>query len=327
MATIRQRGNKWQAIIKRQGYPLQSKSFELKKDAEKWARQQERLMDTGMWVNEEKSRLTTLSELLDRYQKEITASKRGKDIETLRISNIKRSSLAKYSLNAISPQLLADFRDNRLKCVSGSTVNRELSIISHAFTVAIGEWGFDLANNPVTLIRKPPEGKPRDRVLTDSERDDLIASCGDCANPWVLPVVVFALETAARRGEILSLQWSGVDFENSVAEVNGKTGSRHIPLSPKCKAMLEQLPRSIDGAVFPITIEAIKQAYQRAIRRAGIIDFTFHDLRHDALTRFAKMGFNILELRAISGHTSANMLQRYVNIKADELADKIARIA
>jgi integrase len=325
MATIRQRSNKWQAIIKRHGYPLQSKTFELRKDAEKWARYQERLMDTGAWVNEGKSRLTTLSMLLDRYEKEITVSKRGKDIEALRISNIKRSSIAKYSLNAISPQLLADFRDNRLKFVSGSTVNRELSIISHAFTIAIGEWGFDLSNNPVTLIRKPREGKPRDRVLTDSERDGLIASCGDCANPWVLPVVVFALETAARRGEILALRWDGVDLENSVAEVNGKTGSRKIPLSPACKAMLVQLPRSIDGAVFPITIEAIKQAYQRAVRRAGIIDFTFHDLRHDALTRFAKMGFNILELRSISGHTSANMLQRYVKIKADELADKIAK--
>lgn len=327
MATVRQRGNKWQAIIKRQGYPLQSKSFELKKDAEKWARQQERLIDTGLWVNEEKSRRTSLSELLDRYLSEITVSKRGKDIETLRISNIKRSSIAKYSLNAISPQLLADYRDNRLKVVSGSTVNRELSIISHAFTVAIGEWGYDLANNPVTLIRKPPEGKPRDRVLTETQRDDLIASCDDCANPWVLPVVVFALETAARRGEILALRWESVDLKNSVAEVNGKTGSRHIPLSPACKVMLEKLPRSIDGVVFPVTLETLKQAYQRAVRRAGIVDFTFHDLRHDALTRFAKMGFNILELRAISGHTSANMLQRYVNIKADELANKIARFA
>jgi integrase len=88
--------------------------------------------------------------------------------------------------------------------------------------------------------------------------------------------------------------------------------------------MLKTLPRSIDGHVFPITIETIKQAYQRAVRRAGISDFTFHDLRHDALTRLANMGFNVLELRAISGHTTANMLQRYVSINANDLAGKLA---
>lgn len=326
MATIRQRSNKWQAIIKRHGYPLQSKTFELRKDAEKWARHQERLIDSGEWVDDRSYKLTTLSELLDRYESEITLHKRGKDIESLRISNIKRASIAKYSITKITPQLVADYRDGRLKQVSGSTVNRELSIISHAFTVAIGEWGYDIPNNPVSLIRKPAEGKARDRVLTNSQRDDLIASCGDCANPWVPPVVVFALETAARRGEILSLRWRDVDLENSVAKVSGKTGSRNIPLSPACRRMLEQLPKDMNGSVFPISVEALKQAYQRAVRRAGISDFTFHDLRHDALTRFSKMGFNILELRAISGHTSANMLQRYVNIEALELAQKIAKV-
>jgi integrase len=327
MATIRQRGTKWQAIIKRQGYPLLSKTFALKKDAEKWARHQERLIDAGQWVNQTQSKITTLADLLDRYEREVTSTKRGKDIEQLRIAVIKRSLLAKYSLAAINSQLLADYRDSRLKSVSGSTVNRELSLISHAFTVAIREWGFDLPNNPTTFVRKPHEGKPRDRVLTEGQRDALIVSCAKCANPWVKPVVIFALETAARRGEILALTWDSVDLQRCVAKVDGKTGSRNIPLSPACINMLDSLPRNIDGVVFPITIEALKQAYQRAVKRAGIDDFTFHDLRHDALTRLANMGFNVLELRAISGHTTANMLQRYVSIKANELAEKMARVA
>lgn len=325
MATIRQRGSKWQAIIKRQGYPTQTKSFELKKDAEKWARQQERKIDAGEWTDQSLSKLTTLSDLLDRYQQEVTSTKRGKDIETLRIANLKRSSIAKYSVAAINSQLLADYRDTRLKTVSGSTVNRELSLISHVFTVALREWGYDLPINPASLVRKPPEGKPRDRILSDTQRDALITASGQCANPWVKPVVIFALETAARRGEILALTWKDVDMQKCVAKVDGKTGSRSIPLSPACIKLLNSIPRSIDGLIFPVTIQTLKQAYQRAVKRAGIDDFTFHDLRHDALTRLAKMGFNILELRAISGHTTANMLQRYVSINANDLAGKLAK--
>ena len=87
--------------------------------------------------------------------------------------------------------------------------------------------------------------------------------------------------------------------------------------------MLNDLPRSIDDRVFPVTVETLKQAYQRAVQRAGITNFTFHDLRHDALTQLAKRGLSVLELRAISGHTTANMLQRYVSIDPSELALKL----
>ena len=140
-------------------------------------------------------------------------------------------------------------------------------------------------------------------------------------------MVAFALETAARRGEILGLCWKDVDLDRSTAKVNGKTGSRTVPLSPACVELLKGLPRSLDGRVFPVTVETLKQAYERAVTRAGIKDFTFHDLRHDALTRLAKLGLSVLELRAISGHTSANMLQRYVSIDPGELASKLRAYA
>ena len=134
------------------------------------------------------------------------------------------------------------------------------------------------------------------------------------------------METATRRGEILNLTWTDVDLQRRTAKVNGKTGYRTIPLSPLCIATLKTLPRSIDGRVFPVTIETLKQAYQRAVARAGIEDFTFHDLRHDSLTRLAKLGLSILELRAISGHTTANMLQRYVSIDPSDLAQKLSKL-
>lgn len=324
MATIRAIREKWQAVIRRKGYPNQSKTFDLRRDAEKWARQHERLIDSGQWVDRTEAEQTTLGELLERYAREVSVTKRGAAVEIIRINALRRTTLASYSAAAITGQLLAHWRDQRLTQVSGSTVTRELQTLSHVFTVAIREWGFGLHSNPVSLIRKPTSNKARDRVLTSDQRQALIAATGQCQSPWIKPVVIFALETAARRGEILDLRHDGIDLERCTAKVSGKTGSRTIPLSPACIAMIRCLPRSLDGRVFPVTIQTLKQAYERAVVRAGIDNFTFHDLRHDALTRLAKLGLNILELRAISGHTTANMLQRYVSIDAGDLAGKIA---
>jgi integrase len=325
MATIRQRNDRWQAIVKRAGYPTQSKTFILKKDAEKWARLQERLFDTGQWIDSPRDRQTTLGELLNRYAKEVSSGKRGSRAESYRIETFKKHSLAKHALSAITPQMVASWRDARLGEVSSGTALRELQLLGHVFSIAIREWGIRVPSNPVSLIRKPKSGKARDRVLTMPERAALIAACNQCQNPWIKPVVIFALETAARRGEILTLQWNDVDVAHRTATLQvTKSGQpRKIPLSPTCVGMLESLPRSLDGRVFPVSMEAVKQAYERAVARAGITNFTFHDLRHDALTRLAKRGLSVLELRAVSGHTTANMLQRYVSIDAGELAMKL----
>lgn len=327
MATIRQRNNRWQCIVKRKGHPTQSKTFDLRKDAEKWGRLQERLHDSGQWVDRTEAEQCTLADLLKRYAKEVSSTKRGVEVELIRINALCRSPLARFSVAGITGRHLAQWRDQRLSEVSGSTVARELTLIGHAFTVAIREWGFGLNTNPVSLIRKPSSNAARDRILTNDQRAALVSACSQCRNPWVKPVVVFALETATRRGEMLSLTWADIDLDHRIAKVSGKTGPRAVPLSPACVELLRALPRGINGRVFPVTVDALKQAYERAVARAGIADFTFHDLRHDALTRLAKMGFNVLELRAISGHTTANMLQRYVSIDAADLAEKLAQPA
>lgn len=326
MATLRQRNDRWQAIIRRKGYPDLVQTFSIKKDAEKWARQQETLLDSGLWLDRTTANATTLHDLLDRYSTEVTPSKRGSRAELQVLKQYKNHKLSKFIVSAITPKLVAECRDERLKQVSSGTVLRELSILSHVFTVALRDWGIALHSNPVKLIRKPPQGKPRDRVLNDAERARLLLECAQCHNPWVLPVVTFALETGARRGEILALEWKGINLHSQTAKLSiTKTDvPRTLPLSPACIAMLKALPRSIEGKVFPITVEALKQAYERAVIRADIEGFTFHDLRHDALTRLARLGLNVLELRAISGHTSANMLQRYVSIDPEALAHKLA---
>lgn len=327
MSTIRKRGDRWQVIVKRKGYPTQSNTFVLKQDAEKWGRQQERLLDTGQWQDTTQTRQTTLDDLLVRYLGEVTSTRGDPRPETSHIRAIQRASIAKYSIAALTSTLVAAWRDERQRVAAPSTVTKELNLLGHVLKVASREWGIVLQSNPVSLVRRPPQPAPRDRVLNDSQRASLLASCGKCRSPWVKPVVVFALETAARRGEILSLTWANVDLQRGTAKVDGKTGPRTVPLSPACLAMLQGLPRSLDGLVFPIVRYTLQNSYERAVMKAGIVDFTFHDLRHDALTRLAKRGFTVLELRAISGHTTANMLQRYVSIDAGDLAIKLAATA
>lgn len=329
MATIRQRGDRWQAIVKRKGHPQQSRTFELKRDAEKWARLEERAMDAGTWTDRTAAQETTLADLLDKYGKEVTPRKRGAQSELYRLAHLKRYDLAKLAVGSITGAMIAKWRDARLngdekhKAVSSGTVLRELATLAHVFSVAVRDWGIALPGNPVEQIRKPSPGKARDRVLTDEERERLLRACGQCRIPWVRPTVLFALETGARRGEILTLKWADVDLDRSIARVDGKTGERWIPLTPACVTLLKSLPRSMNGVVFPIKVPALKTAYVRAVARAGLGNWTFHDCRHDALTRFARKGLNVLELRAISGHTSTDMLVRYVAISPIELARKL----
>lgn len=329
MATIRQRGDRWQAIVKRKGYPQRSRTFDLKKDAEKWARLEERAMDAGAWVDQTPAKQTTLAELLERYEREVTATKRGAATERYRLAMFKRSTLAPLAVGLITGSRIAEWRDSRLKGddkrkgVSTGTALRELATLAHVFSVAIKEWEIPLPCNPVEQIRKPPPGKARDRVLTDDQRAKLLHECGRSRVTWLKPVVMFALETGARRGEILGLKWADVDLQRATARLDGKTGARVVPLSPACVETLKGLPRSLAGLVFPAATHSIKHSYLRAVARAGIDDWTFHDLRHDALTRLAKRGLSVLELRAISGHSTANMLQRYVNIDPAELARKL----
>lgn len=327
MAFIRQRGARWQCIVKRAGYPLTSRTFDHKKDAEKWGRHEERLMDTGHWVDPSIAKSTTVGDLLSRYESEVSAKKRGHKAETYVIKQFMRSRLSQYSPSTITSQVIAAWRDERLNVVSTGTVLREMQLLNHLFSIAMKEWGIALPVNPVSLVKKPAPGAPRDQVLTEAQRDRLLNACRQCENPWILPVVIFALETAARRGEILSLTWRDVDLERYIAKVSGKTGTRKLPLSSNCITMLQALPRDESGMVFPVSAYALRHAYRRATSRAQIKNFTFHDLRHDALTRLSRQGINVLELRAISGHTTTQMLQRYVSIDASELAKKMTGLA
>jgi integrase len=332
MATFRKRGPyQWQAQVRKKGYPLQTKTFETKAGAEAWARATEHEMDQGLFVSRAEAESTTLGELLQRYLAEITPSKKGVGPESARIRLLLRHPLANRYVAGIRGVDIARYRDERLKKVSSATVKRDLVIVSHLFEVARREWGIQV-HNPVRDIKLPPHSKARNRRLElgfggeEGEEKRLLAACSEARNPYLLSVVRLALETAMRQGELVALRWENVDLTRRIAHLpDTKNGeARSVPLSSTSVAVLRALPRSLHGQVFPgLTTEAVKRAFARATRRAGIEDLHFHDLRHEATTRFFEVGLNIMEVATITGHRDLRMLRRYTHLKAEDLAKKL----
>ncbi len=326
MAAIRIHGKKWQARISRKGHKSIIKSFITKQDAERWARQVEVELDKGIYLNQNLAERTTFKELIERYMREVTPTMRGAKPDLIRLTAIARRPIAKLNVLSVTPQAISKYRDERLKEVSNGTVIRELAYLSSIFTVARREWGFNITN-PVSMVKKPSSPQGRNRILNDSELNALLNALEPTGRKsiWMVPLVKLALETGMRRGELLGLHWNEINFNTRTAFIpltkNGE--SRTVPLSTEAIRILQSIPRSIDGIVFPITHEVVSQAFNRARKRAGVEDIHFHDLRHMAITRMAEKLPNLIELSAVSGHKSLAMLKRYYHPNPELLAEKL----
>lgn len=338
MATVRARGTRWEVQVRRHGWPTLTKHFSRKRDADAWAAVTEADLARGQLRDHRLSEQTLLSDVLVRYRDEVTPAKKGRVAERCRLDALLRTPLARVSLDRLGSELVARWRDDRLARVSGSTVNRELNLLSVVLNTARKDWGITF-ENPVALIRRPKENRARRRRLSLEEEVRLMRalepaghepdgtfSKGGTRNPWVRPMVILALETGMRRGELLALHWPDVALDERFARLHdSKNGeARDIPLSTRAVACLRTLLRiKGDPRVFPITAEALKQAFERAVARANIEDFHFHDLRHEATTRLATRLDNVLELSAVTGHKTLRMLARYYHPKASDLAVKL----
>ncbi|WP_194721667.1 tyrosine-type recombinase/integrase [Noviherbaspirillum malthae] len=231
MASIRQRNDKWQARVRRKGLPAIEKTFLTRLEAEKWARLVESEVERGLFIDRTEAERTLFADILLRYKNGVTPQKRGMTAEAIRIDTLIKSTLGQYSMVALTSAVIARWRDSRLKKVSGSTVNRELNIISAVINVAMREWNIALPQNPVTAIKRPPSNQGRDRRLEpDEERlllneltitpRNLDGTFSGMQNTWLKPLVQFALETAMRRGELLSLTWDDIDLTRQIARLS-----------------------------------------------------------------------------------------------------------
>lgn len=365
MGQITYRGElQWRAKVRRKGFPEQSKTFSYKEDAEKWVRAVERELETSGFVDRREADRNSLAAILRRYQKEITPSKKSAAIESIKIDVILRDvTLASLPMSRVTSSAVASWRDRRLKEVSGATVNREIDVLSAVFNHARREWGIHV-ENPIPLVRRPAKAKSRDRRLSKDEEAYLMAALTTtkrmpdgtlgkgARNPWLLPLVQLATESAMRRGELLALLWENVDLKRQTAFLSDtKNGdSRSVPLSKKAVAILKALPKPAKkegedgqcrGRVFATTAAALRKGFTRALERgqeqyledcraAGrkpmpdfLDDVHFHDTRHEAASRLAEKLSNVLELSAVTGHRDLRMLKRYYHPRAEDLAKKL----
>lgn len=338
MASIRERGGRWQARITRHGHLPETKTFDSHESAVKWARAMEAEIDKGTFVSLKEAERTTLKDVLLRYAEEVSPGKRsgGKD-NIAKLKFLARQRIASLSLSNLTPKAIAGFRDERLSKVSPGTVLLDLATIRSVLNHARREWGIAI-DNPVEKIRKPASPPHRDRVLSEDEETRLLdaltpgelrAEGGkfskNTRNTWIKPMVIVAIETAMRRGELLALEWKHVNLERRTAHLpitkNGR--SRSVPLSSRAIKTLQGLPRSIDGRVFPLSHWTVEQVFERACKLAGLHGVHFHDLRHTAATRLAEKVPNVIELAAITGHSNVGMLKRYYHPTAEKLALKL----
>jgi integrase len=306
MATIRRRGTKWQAQIRLHGHPATSRTFTLKNDAEVWARQVEASVERGDFPDSLRSlKGINLRQLLERYEQTITPLKKGRAAEKYLLRTIKSHPIASLCLDKLTPAMVTNYRDERLRTVSPSSVRRELAILQHCLEVAKNEWGVALQQNPVSKIKKPAPGKARERRITVEELERLRTALDNCRNGLLSNITQFAIHTGMRRGEILSIRWSDINFDaGTVYLADTKNGeARTVPVSSLALAALPATDnRAMDERVFPLSPNAVRLGWERLKRRAGINDLDFHDLRHEAISRFFELGLSIPEVALISGH-------------------------
>lgn len=329
MATIRKLRGRWQAQVRKRGVAPRAKSFDTKAEASTWAQGIEVEASRSGWVADTRlAEKTTLRELLTRYCAEVTPGKRGAVSERSRINSILRTAMSHRTLAKLTSADVATYRDERLKCVAPATVVRELNTVSHAIEIATREWGLWLPRNPVKLVRRPQLPRGRSRRLKAGEEARLFAACDRGRTPLMKPLIVLAIETAMRRGELLELQWQHVDLVRRVAHLpltkNGD--SRDVPLSRRAIATLQDMKDNgtrDPNRVFPVTGNSIRLAFEHLRDRAGMSDFHFHDLRHEGVSRLFEKGLNIAEVSAISGHKELRMLMRYTHLRAEDLVSRL----
>ncbi len=327
MATIRKLRGRWQGQVRRKGMKPRAKSFDSKSEAEKWARNLEAELDRcGSMPDARLAEQMTVHELLTRYRREITSVKRSAITEATRIGGMLKREICYRTLAILSPSDIALYRDERLKVVSGSTVLKELNILGHAIDIARKEWGVHLPQNPCRMIRRPAPARARDRRLQEGEERKLLDAADAGRNPYMRSLIITALETAMRQGELLSLSWSSVDLERRLVhlEMTKNGESRDVPLSKRAVETLKHLRDTTShDRVFPLSKGAVCQAWEHLRTRAGSQDLRFHDLRHEAVTRLLERGFNVIETATISGHKELRMLQRYSHLRAVDLVERL----
>lgn len=344
MATfVKTKSDTWKALIRKQGWPTVTKTFRTKRDAVDWARRTEDEMVRGTFILRTASERTTFAQAMKRYLAEVSSTKKLQTQQSERVSARHLAKFfGKYSLVAISSDLVAAYRDKRLaEGMANNTVRIELALLSHLYTTAIQEWGMGLTVNPVSNIRKPSPGAGRNRRLTKTEQKRLLEAVDRHSNPMLGWIVRIAIETGMRQSEITGIRCSRVDLDRRIVRLEDTKNntSRIVPLT---RTATEVLRAAIANPTRPVDTDLVffgepgrsgkrgpyefKKIWGDIKKKLGMDDLRFHDLRHEAVSRLVEAGLSDQEVASISGHKSMQMLRRYTHLRAEDLVAKLDRI-
>jgi len=340
MATIEKRktasGNiRYRAVIRKKGYPAQRQTFSRRTDATKWIKQTEAEIEQGIHLKSVEAKKHTLSELIERYIEFYIADNR-KDRKRIPQLRWWQSQLGDYLLTEMTPPRLSEMKQKLGKDKSPATVNRYLAALSHAFTMAANEWEW-MDDNPMRKVKRPKEPRGRVRYLLDEERERLLNACEQSDVKEMLPIVLLAISTGMRQGEILNLKWQDVDFEKGRCILhNTKNGERRsVPLVGQAKKELlrwNKVRKINTDLVFsgknPRTPIFIRKPWLDTAKAAELEDFRFHDLRHTAASYLAMSGASLAEIAEILGHKTLSMVRRYAHLSeghTNKVAERMAK--
>ncbi|KTD66725.1 site specific recombinase [Legionella steelei] len=334
MATIEERVDKdgkpsYRVKVRLKGFPTQQATFRRKTDARKWAAQTEAAILEGRNFKTTEAKRRTLGEMIDRYIKDILPLKPKNNKNTILHLKWWKHELGQYCLADISPALIAERRDKlssgittRNKLRSPSTVVRYMAALSHSFTIAVKEWGW-IEDSPLHRVTKPKEPRGRVRYLSDDERRRLLDECKKSDSQYLYTAVVLALSTGARKMEILGLKWHDIDLTRQVITLhetkNGEIRSLHLQgLAFELIKQLSKIRHLKCDLVFPNhkfkkPID-LRTPFENAVKRAGIADFRWHDLRHSSASYLAMNGATLAEIAEVLGHKTLHMVKRYAHL-------------
>lgn len=337
MATIQKRKNKngkysYKAIVRvNDGYPPDYKSFPTRKEASDWATQIEASRRQGSYFPEQVKAKHTLADLIDRYLSILQSTKPKSVKDIVRHLEWWKKRLGKYAVRNITADLIAGCRQELAEgstykgtMRSPSTVNRYLASLSGALTYCVRECGWIHAN-PCLRVTKLKESEGRDRVASEEECLKIFQECQKSRNKHLYVIVMLAITTGMRRGEVSALKWEHIDLENEVIFLkNTKNGKpRSIPIPSFVLDLLEEKHSTkveYSPYVFPAKKRfghiCIRKAWEEVLKRAGIENLRFHDLRHTFATYAAEEGASNLELGTAMGHRTLQMLQKYTHMGA-----------
>jgi integrase len=335
MASIQKRArSRYRVQVRLKGHYC-SATFPTRAQARRWATQTEQALYEQVYLPRAEAAQHRLRELVARYEREVLPRKRpGTQAHQAQQLAWWQQQLGHLRLDQVTPARLTACRERLAETRTSATVNRYLAVLSHAVNVAVLEWGW-LEASPLRRVRRLREPRGRVRFLDDAERQRLLEACAQSPNRLLLPVVILALSTGARKQELLGLTWREVDFRRErVLLLVTKTGEqRSVPLVGRALTELQALAkvRRLDTPlVFPRRDGTapldLRHAWHQALRQADVQNFRFHDLRHCCASYLAMNGASLVEIAEVLGHKTLQMVKRYAHLAEAHTAEVVARM-